>query len=134
MRRSFLVALVLALALPASASAAGYASPGGDIELRMHGETVELLRGGEVVASDAAGAQWVIQGADGVADTLTVRNPDGGIVPAHVTFAGGDGAGIDTLKVGGGQSDSATATAAGPDSGSLVHLRGADTLSVSYSG
>ena len=134
MRRSFLAALVLALAVPASASAVGYASPGGDIELRMRGETVELVRDGNVVASDSSGADWAIQGADGVDDTLTVRNPDGGIVPAHVTFAGGDGAGVDALNVVGGRSDRGTATAAGPDSGSIEHVRGPDTLMVAYSG
>src|SRR5438094_967636 len=134
MRCGLLAALVLALALPASGAAAGYASPGGNIELRMRGETVELVRGGEVVASDSAGAQWVIQGSDDADDTLTVRNPDGGVVPAYVTFAGGDGAGVDTLKVVGGRSDSAAATAAGPDSGSIEHARGSDTLSVAYSG
>src|SRR5215212_4277191 len=122
------------LVTPAAASAAGYTSTGGDLELRLNGSTVELVRDGSVVASEAPGASWTIHGADGVADTLTVRNPDGGIVPARVAFSGGDGEGVDALRVIGGGSDSARALADGPDSGSLVHTRGDETLAVDYAG
>src|SRR3954454_15629259 len=128
MRCGLLAALVLALALPASASAAGYASPGGNIELRMRGETVELVRGGEVVASDSAGAQWVIQGSDDADDTLTVRNPDGGIVRPHRTFAGGEPPGGPALTELGGQAARAGATRPGADSGSIELTRGPHTL------
>src|SRR5215212_8777775 len=106
MRAIVLAALFLGLLLPAAASAATYESPGGDVELRLNGQSVELVRDGDVVASDATGADWVISGADGVADTLSVRNPDGGILRAHVTFDGGDGDGVDALNVVGGMSDS----------------------------
>src|SRR4051812_38473844 len=128
------VAFLLALVLPSSASAATYASPGGELTLRTAGRSVEVVRDGNVVASDARGADWVIAGADGVDDTLTVRNPDGGIVPAHVTFAGGDGDGVDALHVTGGRADTSTARFAGPDSGAVEATRGADELVVGYSG
>jgi hypothetical protein len=122
------------LILPSAASAASYSSPGGDLVLHAQRGSVELLRDGAVVASDAPGASWQIQGADGVADTLRVENPDGGVLPAHVTFTGGDGAGVDSLELVGGHADSGGATATGPGSGSFVHRSGADTLTVDYSG
>src|SRR3954447_8437284 len=128
------VAFLLALVIPSSASAATYASPGGELTLRTAGQAVELVRDGNVVASDARGADWVIAGADGVDDTLTVRNPDGGIVPAHVTFAGGDGGGVDALHVTGGRADTSAASFAGPDSGTVAATRGSDELVVGYSG
>src|SRR3954447_22678331 len=128
------VAFLLALVIPSSASAATYASPGGELTLRTAGRSVELVRDGSVVASDARGADWVIAGADGVDDTLTVRNPDGGIVPAHVTFAGGGGGGVDALHVIGGRADASTARFAGPDSGAVEATRGPDELVVGYSG
>src|SRR4051794_24518509 len=107
--RLALLAVVVCLSgflAPAGASAADYASAGGKLTLRVNGGAVELLDGGgNVVATDAPGAYWVIQGADGVDDTLTVRNPDGGIVPAQVTFAGGGGGGVDALHVTGGRAD-----------------------------
>src|SRR3954451_7274135 len=120
---------------PAGASAAGYASSGGDLTLRMTGGSVELLDGGgSAVATDAPGADWVIQGVDGVDDTLTVRNPEGGIVSAHVQFAGGDGGGVDALHVIGGRADSSAARFAGPDSGSIEATRGAEDLASGSSG
>lgn len=122
------------LILPSAASAASYSSPGGDLVLRAQRASVELLRDGAVVASDAPGATWQIQGANGVADRLTVQNPEGGVLPAHVTFAGGDGDGVDSLDLVGGHADSGGATATGPGSGSFVHHSGADTLTVDYSG
>ncbi|MDX6534762.1 MAG: hypothetical protein QOF68_2506, partial [Gaiellales bacterium] len=134
MRQVVLAALVLALILPVSASAAGYSSAGGDLELRASGSTVELVRDGHVVASDTAGADWVIQGADGVADTLTVRNPDGGIIRGHISFDGGDGDGVDTLKLSGGRADTGAGFYAGPDSGSFHYERGTDELTVAYAG
>src|SRR5215217_4785929 len=118
MRPIVLVALLLGLLLPAGASAATYESPGGDVELRLNGQSVELVRDGAVVASDA----------------LTVRNPDGGILRAHVTFDGGDGDGVDALNVVGGMSDSASSTATGADSGRIVHRKGLDELVVAYDG
>src|SRR4051812_41968737 len=136
MRPGALAAVLLAVVLvaPAGASAAGYASPGGELTLRTNGASVELRDAhGNVVASDAPGADWVIQGTDGADDTVTVRNPDGGIVPARVMFDGGDG-GYDVLKATGGRADSSTSRAAGPGSGSLEYARGSDELVVGYSG
>ena len=126
-------AVVLALLVPSSASAAGYSSPGGELELRMAGGQVELVRDGAVVATAAPGADWTIEGPPDIDDTLTVRNPDGGILPADVDFDGGAG-GFDTLNVRGGRSDEASATPDGPDAGRLVHRRGADILAVDYAG
>src|SRR5687767_285286 len=129
-----LAAACFALLFPGAAHAASYQSAGGDLELRQSGSTVELVRAGGVVASDAAGAPWVITGADGVADTLTIRNPDGGILAARVDFDGGDGAGIDTLRLRGGRSDSASTTPDGADAGTIVHRSGDDQLVVAYAG
>src|SRR4051794_9094680 len=119
---------------PAGASAADYASAGGELTLRVNGSEVQLVRDGAVVATDVPGADWVIQGADGVDDTLTVRNPDGGIVPAQVTFAGGGGGGVDALHVTGGRADTSAARFAGPDSGAVEATRGSDELVVGYAG
>src|SRR4051794_30295192 len=87
------------LALPCAASAASYTSPGGALVLRAQNGAVELVRDGVVVASAAPGADWRIDGAGAVADTLRVENPAGGVLDAHVTFHGGDGAGVDALDV-----------------------------------
>jgi Ca2+-binding RTX toxin-like protein len=119
-------AAVLALLVPATASAASY-------ELRVRDGQVELVRDGHLVATGAPGAHWAVRGTADVDDTLTVRNPDGGLVPAHVTYSGGD-RGFDSLVVAGGRSERARATTDGPDSGSIVHTRGSETLSVDYSG
>src|SRR5215213_6554527 len=132
--RLALVVAAVALALPTTAAAADFASPGGDLELRASGATVELLRADAVVESAPAGAEWNIRGADGVADTLIIRNPEDGIVPARVKFAGGDGDGVDALRIVGGRSDRGRSAATGPDSGSIVHQRGDDNLAVEYSG
>jgi hypothetical protein len=125
-----LVCLVLG---PSAASAATYASGGGDLTLRVSGSEVQLVRDGKVVATEVPGGDWVIQGADGVDDTLTVRNPDGGLLPGHVQFDGGD-RGYDVLKVTGGQADSSTARFAGPDSGALEYAHGSEALVIGYSG
>src|SRR3954447_16873826 len=130
---AFTLFVALALLLAPPAWSATYASPGGDLDLRLNGSTVELVRDGSVVASDAPGADWTIQGADGVDDALTVHNPAGGVLKSHVSFDGGNG-GFDVLNVGGGKADTSAFRAAGPDSGSVEATRGPDTLTVAYAG
>jgi Ca2+-binding RTX toxin-like protein len=114
-----LLALVLlALMLPAAAHAVDVVSLGGDVELRMGaGDDVEVLVDGLLVDSQPCCADYAVQGAE----TLTITNPPGGIIPVHVTFDG------HALLLSGGAADSGSAAP-----GSVVYRRGSGTQTIEH--
>jgi hypothetical protein len=77
-----------------------YHAPAGgphDLELRLNGTVLELRDNGALVLSQAldATSAVLVYGADGAADSLTVRNDTGGLIvlPGGINFDGGAGGG-----------------------------------------
>ncbi len=133
--RSALGFVALALLLPSAAQGAvTIHSTGGSIEMKQVGDDVQVLLNGAPIDSRPPGADYVIQGADGVADTLTITNPEGGLLPVHVSYNGGSGAGIDTLNFAGGRSDGGVSTPSGPQSGAVKHWYGTTVQAIDYTG